>query len=66
MGRLPRAVDAGLVNRGNNGGDVFAAGADHLAFLKAMVDANERTAERPDVGGPATGPGASPSGGTST
>ena len=46
MGRLPRAIDDGLVyhafNRGNNRGDVFADDADHLAFLQAIADAKER------------------------
>jgi putative transposase len=45
MGRLPRAIDDGLVyhafNRGNNRGDVFADDADHVAFLQAIADANE-------------------------
>jgi hypothetical protein len=46
MGRLPRAIDDGLVyqafNRGNNRDDVFADDADHVAFLQAIADANER------------------------
>jgi putative transposase len=46
MGRLPRAIDDGLVyhalNRGNNRGDVVADDADHLAFLQAIADAKER------------------------
>jgi putative transposase len=46
MGRLPRAIGDGLVyhafNRGNNRGDVFADDADHVAFLQAIADANER------------------------
>jgi putative transposase len=40
MGRLPRAVDEGLVyhalNRGNNRADVFADESDHLAFFQAL------------------------------
>src|SRR5215470_1340521 len=40
MGRLPRAVDDGLVyhalNRGNNRGCVFDDDADHLVFLEAL------------------------------
>jgi REP-associated tyrosine transposase len=46
MGRLPRAIDDGLVyhafNQGNNRGDVFADDADHVAFLQAIADANKR------------------------
>jgi putative transposase len=46
MGRLPRAIDDGLVyhalNRGNNRGDVFTDEADHLAFLQAIADAKVR------------------------
>jgi putative transposase len=46
MGRLPRAIDNGLVyhafNRGNNRGDVFEDDADHIAFLEALAAAKER------------------------
>jgi putative transposase len=46
MGRLPRAVDDGLVfhalNRGNNRGRVFADDADYLAFLEALSKTKER------------------------
>src|SRR5208337_411992 len=40
MGRLPRAIDDGLIyhalNRGNNGVNVFTANRDREGFLKAM------------------------------
>jgi putative transposase len=40
MGRLPRAIDDGLVyhalNRGNNRADVFAEESDYVAFLQAL------------------------------
>jgi putative transposase len=46
MGRLPRAIDDGLVyhalNRGNNRAAVFADDEDHLAFLQALAGAKER------------------------
>jgi REP element-mobilizing transposase RayT len=46
MGRLPRAIDDGLVyhalNRGNNRARVFANDDDHLAFLQALATTNER------------------------
>jgi putative transposase len=46
MGRLPRAIDDGLVyhalNRGNNRAAVFADDDDHLAFLQALVATKER------------------------
>jgi putative transposase len=46
MGRLPRAVDDGLVyhalNRGNNRGCVFVDDADHLAFLEALKKTKDR------------------------
>ncbi len=42
MGRLPRAIEDGLVyhviNRGNNRADVFADAADHVAFLQALAE----------------------------
>jgi putative transposase len=46
MGRLPRAIDDGLVyhalNRGNNRAAVFADDEDHLAFLQALAAAKDR------------------------
>jgi len=46
MGRLPRAIDDGLVyhalNRGNNGAVVFADDDDHVAFLEALALAKDR------------------------
>src|ERR1700758_4366772 len=46
MGRLPRAIDDGLVyhalNRGNNRAAVFADDDDHLAFLEALAVAKDR------------------------
>ena len=46
MGRLPRAIDDGLVdpalNRGNNRAAVFADDDDHLAFLQALSTTEER------------------------
>jgi putative transposase len=46
MGRLPRAIDDGLVyhalNRGNNRASVFADDDDHLAFLQALAGAKQR------------------------
>jgi putative transposase len=46
MGRLPRAVDKGLVyhafNRGNNRADVFVEEGDHLAFLEALARTQDR------------------------
>jgi putative transposase len=46
MGRLPRAVDEGLVyhalNRGNNRADVFNDDADRTAFLEALAKTKER------------------------
>ena len=46
MGRLPRAIDDGLVyhamNRGNNRDDVFAGTGDHDAFLEALAKARSR------------------------
>jgi REP element-mobilizing transposase RayT len=46
MGRLPRAMDDGLVyhaiNRGNNRGHAFEDGADHVAFLEAVGKTKER------------------------
>lgn len=46
MGRLPRAIDDGLVyhalNRGNNRGDVFAEDDDREAFLVALGRTRDR------------------------
>jgi putative transposase len=46
MGRLPRAIDKGLVyhafNRGNNGADVFAEEGDYQAFLQALAQTQSR------------------------
>src|SRR5262249_60393570 len=46
MGRLPRAIDDGLVyhalNRGNNRAEVFADDGDHEAFLESLRVAKER------------------------
>jgi putative transposase len=46
MGRLPRAIDDGLVyhalNRGNNRATVFADDGDHLAFLQALAVTKDR------------------------
>ncbi len=46
MGRLPRAIDEGLVyhalNRGNNRGDVFLGDGDHEAFLESLGRAQSR------------------------
>jgi putative transposase len=46
MGRLPRAIDEGLVyhavNRGNNRGDVFGDDADREAFLEALARTQAR------------------------
>ena len=46
MGRLPRAVDEGLIyhafNRGNNRADVFAEEGDHEAFLQALGQTQSR------------------------
>ncbi len=46
MGRLPCAIDDGLVyhalNRGNNRARVFANDDDHLAFLQALATTKER------------------------
>jgi putative transposase len=46
MGRLPRAVDEGLIyhalNRGNNRADVFVEDSDHLAFLQALGQTQSR------------------------
>jgi putative transposase len=46
MGRLPRAIDDGLVyhalNRGNNRAAVFADDEDHRAFLEALALAQGR------------------------
>ena len=46
MGRLPRAIDDGLIyhalNRGNNGADVFAEDGDHEAFLEALGQTHAR------------------------
>jgi putative transposase len=46
MGRLPRAIDDGLVyhaiNRGNNRARVFEDDTDHVAFLEAIGKTKER------------------------
>lgn len=46
MGRLPRAIDDGLIyhalNRGNNRAAVFADDDDHLAFLQALATTRQR------------------------
>jgi putative transposase len=46
MGRLPRAIDEGLIyhasNRGNNRGDVFTDDADRIAFLEALGRTRDR------------------------
>ena len=46
MGRLPRAIDDGLVyhalNRGNNSAVVFKDDDDHVAFLEALALAKQR------------------------
>src|SRR5271157_4868104 len=46
MGRLPRAIDDGLVyhvlNRGNNRGDVFADDSDRQAFLQTLARTKDR------------------------
>ena len=46
MGRLPRAIDEGLIyhalNRGNNRGDVFSDDADRQAFLEALGRTRDR------------------------
>jgi putative transposase len=46
MGRLPRAIEDGLVyhalNRGNNRAAVFANDDDHVAFLQALAATKER------------------------
>jgi putative transposase len=46
MGRLPRAIDDGLVyhavNRGNNRADVFADDADRIAFLESLARTKAR------------------------
>jgi putative transposase len=46
MGRLPRAIEDGLVyhavNRGNNRAAVFVGDEDHIAFLQALAVAKER------------------------
>ena len=46
MGRLPRAIDEGLVyhalNRGNNRADVFAEESDYVAFLQALGQTQSR------------------------
>ncbi|MGC8640525.1 MAG: transposase, partial [Isosphaeraceae bacterium] len=46
MGRLPRAVDEGLVyhavNRGNNRAAVFVDEGDHRAFLEALAQTQGR------------------------
>jgi len=46
MGRLPRAIDAGLVyhalNRGNNRAEVFGDDPDRAAFLEALAKTKER------------------------
>jgi putative transposase len=46
MGRLPRAIDEGLVyhalNRGNNRGEVFADDTDREAFLLALARTQDR------------------------
>ena len=46
MGRLPRAIDEGLIfhafNRGNNRADVFAEEGDHEAFLQALGQTQSR------------------------
>jgi putative transposase len=46
MGRLPRAIDDGLVyhalNRGNNRGDVFVDDSDRVAFLEALAQTKDR------------------------
>ena len=46
MGRLPRAIDDGLIyhalNRGNNGADVFVEDGDHEAFLEALGQTHAR------------------------
>ncbi|HMF35145.1 MAG TPA: transposase [Isosphaeraceae bacterium] len=46
MGRLPRAIDDGLIyhalNRGNNGAAVFAEDGDHEAFLEALGQTHAR------------------------
>ena len=50
MGRLPRAIEDGLVyhalNRGNNRAAVFAEEDDHVAFLQALAATKERYAFR--------------------
>ena len=46
MGRLPRAVDEGLIyhalNRGNSRADVFVEDSDHVAFLEALGQTQAR------------------------
>jgi putative transposase len=46
MGRLPRAIDDGLVyhaiNRGNNRADVFGDDADRAAFLESLSKTKDR------------------------
>jgi putative transposase len=46
MGRLPRAIEDGLVyhaiNRGSNRGVVFADDSDYVAFLQALAATKER------------------------
>jgi putative transposase len=46
MGRLPRAIDDGLVyhalNRGNNRADVFTDDDDRRAFLQALAQTRDR------------------------
>jgi hypothetical protein len=46
MGRLPGAIDDGLVyhalNRGNNRADVYGDDADRLAFPDALAKSRER------------------------
>ena len=50
MGRLPRAIDDGLVyhalNRGNNSTVVFKDDDDHVAFLEALALAKQRVSLR--------------------
>jgi REP-associated tyrosine transposase len=50
MGRLPRAVDDGLIyhalNRGNNRDDVFTDDGDREAFLEALGRTRSRYAFR--------------------
>ncbi len=46
MGRLPRAIDDGLIynasNRGNNGADVFTANRDREGFLESIGQTQAR------------------------